>query len=189
MDETLKSRLNEGEQILWQSKPEPIQALDKTNKKRFFTNLIVCSVIAAVLIILYLTNVKGAVKPGAIVTVLVLCAFSPFRRLLDASSVKKLQYVVTDQRLLVVNGVEVKPVELSRIQDAVLKQDADGHLSLLVGSRGVTTKPDHWRELTLVGQPGSLPEEEPIETFAFYAVEDRAGLKKVLAKVLPLVKS
>ena len=189
MDENLKSRLNEGETILWQSKTEPIQALDKTNQKRFFTNLIVCSMIAIVLIVLYLTNVKGEVKFSAIVIVLVLCAFAPLRRILDASAVKKLQYLVTDQRLLVFNGSEIKGVELGRIQDAVLKLDADGHLSLLVGSRGIKTKPDHWRELAIVGQPSSLPEEEPIETFGFYAVDDRAGLKKVLAQVLPLVKS
>ena len=188
MDETLKSRLNEGENILWQSKAEAIQALDKTNKKRFVTNLIVCAAIAIVLIVLYLTNVKGEVKTSAIVLVLILCAFAPLRRILDASAVKKLQYIVTDQRLLVVNGVEIKAVDLGRIQDAVLKQDEDGHLSLLVGSKGVKAKADHWREVALVGQPGSLPEEEPIETFAFYAVEDRTGLKKVLAKVLPLVK-
>ena len=158
MEENLKSRLNEGETILWQSKTEPIQALDKTNKKRFLTNLIVCSVIAAVLIGLYLGFVKGEVKISAIVLVLLLCAFAPLRRILDASAVKKLQYLVTDQRLL-------------------------------VGSHGIKTKPDHWRELAIVGQPSSLPEEEPIETFGFYAVEDRAGLKKVLAQVLPLVKS
>lgn len=188
MDELIKSSLNEGEKILWKGSADTIEALDKTNKKRFWITLVICALTAVIITVLYITNVKGEVKPGVIVIVWLLCAFAPVRRLLDASTVQKLQYLVTDQRLLIVSN-DVKSVPLSRIRVSALRSDEDGHLSFLAGADALKTRPSHWRDLALTGRSGSAAEEdEAVDSFAFYAVSDKAGLRRAIRQVLPEVQ-
>ena len=187
MDEKLTSSLREGEKVLWQSKAEPIQTLDNTTKKRFWITLAVCVATFAVLTVLYATNVKAEPRPAVYVILFVLCAFAPLRRFLDARDIRKLNYVVTDQRLLIVSG-DVKGVDLARVKEAALRTDADGHLSLLVGSHGVKARPSHWRDLALTGVPSVSDADEPVDSFGYYAVADKAGLEQVLKQVLPCLK-
>ena len=184
MEDIVKEALREDETILWQSKPEAFETLDKTNKKRFWVTLCICAAAFAVLAVLYLFNGKTEPKPSVVVILLVLCGFAPVRRNLDANQIRKLRYIVTNERLLVVSG-DVKGVELSRVKQAVLRTDADGHLSLLAGTDGVKKRQSYWRDLALIGQPGSSSDEEAIDTFGFYAVEDKKGLERVLKQVLP----
>lgn len=187
MDELIKGRMEEGETILWQGGTEAIEALDKTNKKRFWVTLAICAVLAVVINALYITNVKGEVKPAVIVIILLLCAFAPLRRILDASAVRKLRYVVTDKRLMIVS-TEAKAVLLSRIPVCALRSDEDGHLSFLAGENALKAKSSHWRDLALTGQPNSADADEPVDGVAFYAVADKAGLRKVIRQVLPQVQ-
>lgn len=184
MEDIVKEALREEESVLWQSRPETFETLDKTNKKRFWITLCICAAVFAVLAVLYLFNGKAEPKASVVVILFVLCAFAPVRRILDANQIRKLRYIVTNQRLLVVSG-EVKGVALSRVKQAVLRTDADGHLSLLAGVEGVKKRQSYWRDLALIGQPGSSSDDEPIDTFGFYAVEDKKGLERVLKQVLP----
>ena len=188
MDERITNSLREGETLLWKSRAEAIETLDKTNKKRFWITTAICAVLAVILSALYVIYVKGPVKPAVLVILVLLCAFAPLRRLLDASAVRKLGYAVTNQRLLIVSG-EVKGVSLSRVKEAALRTDEDGHLSLLVGADALKAKPSHWRDVALTGLPGTEEEGTVVEYFGFYAVEDKSGLRKILRQVLPLVKS
>ena len=188
MDELIKSRMEEGERILWQGGPEPVKALDSTNKKRFWVTTCICIVTAIVLLALYICNVKGDRKPAVYVIVLVLCAFAPIRRILDARDVRKLRYVVTDKRLMNVSS-EAKAVPLSRIRECALRTDADGHMSFLAGAGALKARPNHWRDVALTGNPGSGGEpDEPVDMFGFYAVADKAGLRKAIRQVLPDVQ-
>ena len=186
MDERMKGQMAEGEKILWQGGAEAFETLDKTNKKRFWTTLIVCALTAIVISVLYVLNAKEAVKPGVVVIVVVICAFAPVRRFLDAAAIRKLQYVVTDRQLMVVSS-EAKTVLLSRIPVCALRSDADGHLSFLAGEHALKVKPSHWRDLTLTGQPNAASGES-VESFAFYAVADKAGLRRAIRQVLPNVQ-
>ena len=184
MEDIIKEALREEETVLWQSKPEAFETLDKTNKKRFWVTLCICTVVFIAIMALSLFNGKTEVKPSVVVILFVLCAFAPLRRILDANQIRKLRYVVTNQRMLVVSG-DVKGVALERVKQAVLRTDADGHLSLLAGAEGVKKRQSYWRDLALIGQPGASSDDEPIDTFGFYAVEDKKGLERVLKQVLP----
>ena len=186
MDELIKSRMDEDEKILWQGGPDTIKALDKTNKKRFWVQLIIGAAVAAVLIALYALNVKDDPKPSVFAIILVICFFAPLRRLADAAAVRKLQYVVTDKRLMIVSS-EARHVTLPRIQECALRTDEDGHLSFLAGPGALKARPSHWRDLSLIGQ-GTTEPDEPVNAFGFYAVKDKAGLRKALRQVLPDVK-
>ena len=186
MDALLKEQLAEGESIIWQGVPEPFETLDKTNKKRFWITLAVCIAAAAALVVLYLANIKGEPKPAVLVIILVLCGFAPVRRFLYAAAVRKLRYLVTDRQLLIVSN-EVKRVSLSRVKVCALRSDADGHLSFLAGAHALKARPSHWRDLALTGQPNTEP-DEPVDSFAFYAVADKAGLRAVIRRVLPNVQ-
>lgn len=184
MDELIKERMTEGETILWQGGPEPFETLDRTNKKRFWITNLICLVTAVALLVLYMTNVKDDPKPAAFAIIVLLCAFAPLRRLLDASAARKLHYVVTDRRLMIVTN-EAKFVLLSRIPACALRTDADGHLSFLAGAAALKAKPSHWRDLALIGQPNGADADEPVDAFAFYAVKDKAGLRRAIRQVLP----
>lgn len=188
MDELIKSRMDEDEHILWQGGPETIKTLDATNKKRFWVTTCICIVTAIVLLALYICNVKGDRKPAVYVIVLALCAVAPIRQILDARGVRKLRYVVTDKRLMTVSG-EAKAVLLSRIRECALRTDADGHLCFLAGASALKARPSHWRDVALTGNPnGGGSPDEPVDTFGFYAVADKAGLRKAIRQVLPEVQ-
>ena len=187
MDELIKSRMDEDERILWQGGPEPVKTLDATNKKRFWVTTCICIVAAITLLALYTCNVKGDRMPSVYVIVLVLCAFAPIRRILDARELRKLRYVVTDKRLMTVLS-EAKAVPLSRIRECALRTDADGHLSFLAGAGALKARPSHWRDVALTGNPGGGEPDEPVDVFGFYAVADKAGLRKAIRQVLPNVQ-
>jgi len=187
MDELIKAKMEDGESILWQGGPESIRTLDKTNKKRFFITTIICLLTAVVLLFLYVTNVKGDLKPSVFVIILGMCACAPLRRLLGAAKIRKLRYVVTDKRLMIVSD-EVKAVPYSRIRIAAFRSDPDNHLSFLAGERALKAAPSHWRDMALTGQSETPEPGEPVEAFAFYAVEDKAGLREAIHRVLPDVQ-
>lgn len=185
MEETLKNGLRDGETILWRSKTEAIETLDKTNKKPFWLTLLISAAVFVLLVVLYVLNVSGPQKPVVYIILLVACGFAPVRRLADAREARKLHYIVTDRRLLSISG-ELRGVELKRVKTAALRTDEDGHLSLLAGADAVKARPSRWRALALTGQPSAaVDDNEPVDRFVFYAVEDRKGLEKVLRQVLP----
>lgn len=188
MDELIKAKMEEGESVIWQGGPDNIKALDKTNKKRIVTTSIISLLTAVALLLLYIINFKGDLKIALfLIILLALCAFAPVRSLLDAKAVRKLRYVVTDKNLMVVSS-EAKAASLSQIRDAALRTDPDDHLSFLVGKRAVKAAPSNWRKLALTWQPGSADPDEPYDVFAFYAVADKAGLRRAIRQVLPNVQ-
>ena len=188
MDEMLKAGLLPDEKVLWRGKAEPFTTLDKTHKKRFS----ICACIGLLITILVAAAYFAAVarggmqaKPIVLLIVLLLCGIPAFNMLGDASKLRKMEYVVTDQRLLVLRD-SIRPMPLNYIQEAGFGTDADGHVSLLCGKDALKAKPDHWREFCVVGQ-SNADGSDVCSRFVFYAPADLKGLKTALKDTLPIV--
>ena len=187
MEEMLHSGLNPDEKVLWRGKPEAFETLDKTHKKKFTIALIIGLLItlgiAAMFIISAQRNGVSA-KWGVIVIAAILCGIPTFNILGDASKLRKTEYAVTDQRLIILRD-SFRGVEFQAIQEAEFRSDPDGHISLLCGADARKAKPDKWREICLIGQNTS--EGTNLCTrFVFYAPTDLNGLKTILKDRLPL---
>ena len=184
MDEELRSALNDGEKILWQGKPEKFVTLDKTNKKAFATKAVITAVICIGLIIAYgvATIPQGMFKP---VLPLVVAAFGLLIAVsvfLDARRVRKMQYFITDQRLLWMTD-SITGVPYEAIKEYLFSRDDDDHTSLLIGAEAVKKKSSRWR--TLAASPVSINDTTGIcEQAVFYALPHAERAKKIFEEQL-----
>ena len=188
MTEQLKEALQEGEQLLWQGKAENFETLDRTHKQNLIMTTAISLGIALAICIAYIAAAGIAnVKPLLILIILLIACIGPFNAFGDGKKLKKMIYAVTDQRILAVSD-DVRAVEFDKVDAAEFRRDADGHTSLLLGRDAVKSKATKWRQYTVVGP--HMNEEEPpkLETFALYAVNDVAGLKKALSGRLSCLK-
>ena len=187
MDEILKAGLHPDEKLLWRGKPEPFETLDKTQKKKFVVSAVIGLLITITVGTLYAFAVlrSGAdVKPVLILIVLILCGIPSFNTLGDASKLKKMEYVVTDQRLIILRD-SLRGMPYSAIHEAAFREDPDGHVSLLCGKDALKAKPDKWREICIIGQNASEG-TDVCNRFVFYAPSDLNGLKAAVKDSLPL---
>ena len=184
MDEMLKTGLLPDEKILWRGKAEPFTTLDKTHKKRF----IICAGIGLLITVLVAVAYFAAVARGGLKAkpfVLLLCGIPAFNMLGDASKLKKMEYVVTDQRLIILRD-SLRPMPFKAIQEAGFRTDDDGHVSLLCGKDALKAKADKWREICVVGQ-SAADGSDVCTRFVFYAPADLKGLKAALKDRLPII--
>lgn len=188
MDEMLKTGLLPDEKILWRGKAEPFTTLDKTHKKRFIICAGIGLLITALVAAAYFAAVaRGGLqaKPYVLLIVLLLCGIPAFNMLGDASKLKKMEYVVTDQRLIILRD-SLRPMPFKTIQEAGFRTDDDGHVSLLCGKDALKAKPDKWREICVVGQ-SAADGTDVCSRFVFYAPADLKGLKAALKDKLPII--
>jgi len=187
MEKILKEELAADEKILWQAKPENFETLDVTHKKNFIVKAALIIGVVALLCVLYLVfaaNKGIEVKYGLIVIILALAVFASINGIFDAKKLKKVSYVITDKRLILVDEV-CKSAEFNLFKEAEFRVDADGHTSLLCGKRALESKPFHWRMLT-VGGPHIEVETGLCDSFVFYAIPEADKVKKILSDFLPL---
>ena len=184
MEETLQTSLNEGEEILWRSGAEAFETMDRTNKPDFIRKCLIGAAIAAAVII-------GLVVAGGftgktlfiIAIVVLLCEIPSINVLSDASKLRKIEYIATSERLIVLRD-SVRSAYYSQIRTAAFKEDEDGHVSLLCGPDAVNAKSRKYRELCVVGGNNTESGTE-CERFCFYAPKDRAALQKILHEKMP----
>lgn len=183
--EAIEKELKPGEHLVWQSRPEKFDTLDKTYKKAFTDKIIISAVTAAVLILSYIfIMLPDDIKPNIylIAAVIVFCALSPLSVFTYARRLRnKTVYAASNKRLFVYSG-DLKTTAYEMIKTSCLRQDDDGHTTLLCGSSAVRAKPAKWRLICLFGL-NDTGEDEPAvcQRFAFYALKDPGELKETLA--------
>ena len=118
-----------------------------------------------------------------ILVVLLLAMIPTINVLSDASKLKKIEYIATTERLIVLRD-SVRSAYYSQIRTACLRQDEDGHTSLLCGPDAVKAKSRKFRELCVVGSNATDSSAE-CERFCFYAPADRKALEKILHEKMP----
>lgn len=188
MEEILKPILEEDEKLLWSGRPESFETLDKTHKSNFIKRCVITAAVTAVLLALYFIAIgrTGAeVKAGLVVIVLLMAAYSVVSPLLHASQLrKKVQYAVTDKRLVIIKD-EPKAMPYSQIGIAAIKTDADGHSSLLCGPSAVKSADIRWRGDTAAGIRTDT-DSGLCDALVMYAVPEPEKLRAVLRPYLTL---
>ena len=195
MDETLKTALHADEKILWEGKAASFTTLDKTNKPFFWISLAIGLAFFAALTAAYVritTRSGGDLKWGVLAVILVLALLAPIRCLSDAGKIRKLRYLATDQRLMVLSDSGFRSAAYGRIDQAAFRTDADGVTSLLCGRYAVKAKERKRREIAVIGMVGGDRNEtdQPIESFGFYALskQDVGALRGILKQQCPTLK-
>ena len=187
MEEQLREHLMEGERLLWSGSPESFETLDKTNKTSIIVGFVIKALITLGILLLLIISARenGGGKPGAFAFVLALAAFAFANPFLIARRLrKKTFYGLTDKRILRA-GANEQAVPYDRIRNAVLRTDADGHTTLLCGSRAIKLKPHQWRGEADVSFINSAIEPEA-ERVILYALPMNDELKGILNQYLPL---
>ena len=186
MEQSLREHLMEDEQLLWTGRPEAFETFDRTNKTSLIIGLIIKVVVALGLIITYVASLdKDSIKPGIVIIVLLFAAFALINPFLVARRLrKKTLYGLTNKRVMR-SGAYDQAIPYERIKSAVLRTDADGHTTLLCGSRAVNLKPRLWRaeaDASFINNAGE-PEADRV---IFYAVPMSDELESLLEKYLPV---
>ena len=188
MPEKLSSLLAKDEKLLWSGRPESFETLDRTNKTKIMTWLIIKAVITAGLVIAYIIACIGTegINIPVLITLLVLGAFAMAYPFLTANHLRnKKIYGLTDRRILRI-GDNTESVPYGRIQHAALRKDADGHTSLLCGNKTCKLDPTRWRSVADISF-SNRPEDPEAEDVVLYALPMNADLEAILKKYLPIM--
>ena len=184
MEETLKASLSKGEEILWRGHAEPFQTLDKTHKPDFIRKAMIAAFIAIAFAI-FMFSMGGVEKKALymIAIVLFLCAIPASNVITDALKLRKMEYVATTERLIILRDA-ARSAYYSQIRTGAFKEDIDGHVSLVCGPDAMKAKPYKRREICVVGA-GAGESGAECTKFCFYAPTDRETLEKVLHERMP----
>ena len=186
MEEKFRDLLEEGEKILWCGRPEAFETMDKTNRNGIIAGLVIKAVVVAVLLVLYLitTGLAGA-KAGFIICLLVLGAIIMANPFLVARRLRnKTLYALSNRRILRC-GSNSGGVPYDRIKTASLKQDADGHTTLLCGPEMQNLKSRSWRIYADVGFLNNADAAE-CDRAILYALPMDEDLSALLHNYLPI---
>ncbi|MBO5555797.1 MAG: hypothetical protein J5927_01300 [Oscillospiraceae bacterium] len=190
MEETLKNSLEPGETILWTGKVEDFVTRDQTHKKAFTIKMAIAIALVAVLTVVYVAYAVSkhmSINIPILLIAYALAAIGPGNLLADGKRLQKVQYAVTDRRLLTARE-NVMAVRFDQIHSGAFRKDADGHVSLLLGPGGLKAKPRKWREVALVGRDIADEGEGECLCYGFYAPTDLPGLRAVLKEKLPFLQ-
>ena len=180
MQERMKEHLDRGEQLLWAGGTEDIKALDSVYKKRYIARAVLGMLAALALCWAYaaaLDSTQAVFKPWVPLVLIGTGLFVAVRPFADCRSLRKrVCYAVTDKRLMMLNGNDLRTVDLKSIDRIHITTDMAGHCSVVCGD---DVKPYKLRIAALCG--AQLDDESGLcQRFVFYAVKDLGGLKAAL---------
>ena len=180
MTEKIKDYLEHDEKVLWSGKPEAFDSADKTHKTYYARRSIWVAVVAIAVIAAYLyaaITTEAGIKAGVIVVLVAVSIYAFVSPALDIRKLRKCEYVLTNEKLILVTSSDVRSVKLSSIPTAKVFTDQDGHCSLLCGPDADALPAHKLRVSTLTG---AITNQDTgmCDRFVFYAVDDMAGLKK-----------
>ena len=179
MKERLKDYLEPGEKILWQGRVTPFESMDHTHKAYYIRRGIIAAAVLILLIALYIpTAIKtgAGIKPGVLLVIVAAGIYGICSPMLDVRKLRKMEYVLTNEKLMLVTPSDVRSVKLSAIPTARMASDADGHWSLLCGPDCDSLAPCKRRVATLTG--AILDQDSMMcDRFVMYGVDDVQGLR------------
>ena len=179
MKERLKDYLEHDEEILWYGRAEQFAAMDKTHKAYYIRRGVIAAAVLILLLALYIpTAIKtgAGVKPAVMVVIVAAGIYGICSPMLDVQKLRKMEYVLTNEKLMLVASGDVRSVKLSAIPTARMASDADGHWSLLCGPDCDSLAPCKRRVATLTG--AILDQDSMMcDRFVMYGVDDVQGLR------------
>ncbi len=188
MKERLKDYLEHGEEVLWSGKPENFDTADKTHKSYYTRRSIIVAIISVAIIVAYLytaISTGAGIKYGVVVVLVAVAIYALVSPVLDIKKMRKCEYVLTNEKILLVTPSDVRSVKLSSVPTAKVFTDEDGHKSLLCGPDAESLPAFKLRIATLTGAIMNQ-DTNMCDRFVLYAVNDMDGLKKAAAGYLTI---
>ena len=185
-EELLRSKLEDGETVLWTGKAVPGKILSPAYRQDFLLKLLISGGIGLFFVIQCIKSAVEAGEPlkiGPVLVIIGVAAVAPCAVLADGKRAGRLRYAATDRRLITLNLDNFNCVFYKTIHDAAFRKDSDGKTSLLCGKSAVLSSPSKWRDIATRNCP-FLSEKGVCEAFALYAVDDAEGLKKAVGNKL-----
>lgn len=187
-EELLRSKLEDGETVLWTGKAVPGKILSPVYRQDFLLKLVISGGIGLFFVIQCILSAVEAGEPlkiGPVLVIIGVAAVAPCAVLADGKRAGRLRYAATDRRLISLNGDNVNSVPYSSIHEAALKQDSDGNTSLLCGKTGVTLKEGRWRDIATLNCT-SVSGNRECDRFVLYSIDDVDGLKAAVGGQLDI---
>ena len=188
MEVKLQSILEEGEQLLWSSRPEPIGTLQGLYKSAILRKILM---IAAGIVILAGWYISAAVKNGVEVQpiAIIVCAlpflYSIYNDFSDAKTLReRTLYAMTDRRMITVVDKAVSGVEYDKVEGWKVEADADGVVSLVCGCDALKGKERSRREFAVCGARTNL-DTGLCESYVMYGITEEADkIAEIAAKYI-----
>lgn len=174
--------LGNGEQILWASMSRPGKLMDGENKKR---NMIWFTGIGAVFLVLMFFYTRACIRAGTNVFSVVTAVFILVAAIIfldpvtTFSKLKKVEYVITNQRVIVCSSAAASfSIPLSKAQPVQVIDENDGTATLIIG----TDRKAKSARLRSMGLMGLFADEngKDIPHPVFYRVPDAAEAIRIL---------
>ena len=187
MDKNLDKILLKGEKVLWRGASAPFPLLDKRQKNgpKIMAQWIATAVITAGLLWAYLANNQPA-SPFFVSAVLIIAALVAMSPVLEWKNVQTQQYVITDQRVLLVqHRSSVFSMQLNRIDDFRLVEDESPYPCLVIGTALYEDigKQLRWRSCHPKSDLAST-EEDNLMGLVLYNLKDAADTAALLNRLL-----
>ena len=187
MEEQLKEELRSGEKVLWSGKPEAFETMDQTNKQPIIRRaIIIIGMVTAFYVgyIAYALSKGTEFKPMLVVIALICAVAGALNYIFDCRKLRRMKYFITDQRIIFMVDLP-KSLEYAKINSFELKEDSDGHTSILFGTHAIKAKAYKWRSLAV--SDAYIDEETGYCTrFAMYAVTEAEKAKEILSRYVPV---
>lgn len=182
MEEVVKSRLRQGETILWQGAPEPFPLLEQGNRLSVLRLWVVTVVLAACLIAAYCTqNIEWEMRfVVGIIVIALLVASAPF---IERMRVRKEKFYLTNERAFLVMGPKaVFAMELSAIDAVEVVEDVANHACIAMGSCifEYMRKEMRWRACHPKINMQDSEHRGQVDGMVFYDVADVKGAMEIL---------
>ena len=188
MEVKLQSVLEEGEQLLWSGRPEPIVTLQGLYKSAILRKILM---IVAGIVILAGWYISAAVKNGVEVQpiAIIVCAlpflYSIYNDFADAKVLReRTLYAMTDRRMITVVDKAVSGVEYYKVEGWKVEADADGVVSLVCGYDALKAREHCRREFAVCGARTNL-DTGLCESYVMYGITEEADkVAEIAAKYI-----
>ena len=189
MKTSIYEHIEEDEKVLWSGEAEKFDTFDKTHKKKFifktmFLFIAVVAMIAGYIKVSYIND--GVLRWPILILVALIFVAPTVTFFLDAEKLKKkVKYIITDRRLIVVNDV-ARDMPFAAIKEAEMRTDEDGHTSLLCGDYARKLKANQIRNRAVIGVATRDEDTGICKQFVFYALPESQKIKQLLKSYIPL---
>lgn len=188
MNENIAALLENGEKVLFSTKAEKFDTLDKTNKSRIIRKMVIALGITLAFLVFYVVKALeiGEIKWGLIVILAFLGGYIAFSDFFSSRKVRKLEYVITNKRVIAYRDSD-KSIFFKDIKKYNFSKDEDNHISLLLGEKALAEPSKKWR-LTADGPIDRNEDTQEVLKFAFYAIENAKKFEKTFEEAMSAVQ-
>lgn len=178
MNEILKEKLEEGEDVLFSTGAADFETMDRTNKPGIIRKIVISAAVTLALNLAYIISASktGDVKWGLVAVLAAIGAYVCISGFITAKKVRKYEYFITDRRIAVVSDT-VKDVYFKDIKKYNFSKDADGNTTLLVGEKALSLAAAKWRG-TAEGPVDRDENSGEVLKAVVYAIKDAKGFEK-----------